>query len=294
MDENEYLDDEIQEETSDNDELENIDFEDIFGLKQDDSEEQEEEVEEEEDREQQEEEPVDEQKEPYYDNEQGYWVDPGTGEKLLSQSQVNEIVGNARIKGRSLEQAAQMIEQQTGMPLDQVAAKLKEQEVQQYVEEWNIPEEKAKQIVENEEARKYLEEHLMYITERQQQQQHQMEYNSQKANYINNPIIKQYEREIDNLAQHGKYLSWDIAMKQVLGEKFAAGELKDNMESTAAKRMARTRKPSMSPEIGGGAGYSEPVIPKEIQFLSAQLGVDPKESFEEYQKIEKEKKRGFL
>ncbi len=229
---------------------------------------------------------------PYFDENEGVWYDP-SGEKLLPQTKVNDIVGNARIKGRDLEDTAQIIEEQTGMSLKDVAEELRNQRVKDYAEERGMDPEEAKRYFDLEETNKQLSDKVVKIHAQQQQQQRMMQYNQEKEQYINNPTVKKYEKEIDELAQHGNQLGWTAAMNYVLGEKAVNGELAQNIQDTAQKRMQKTKKPQVSPESGGGTGYSEPSIPKELQFFAKELDVDPKEAFDEYQKIQKEKQKPF-
>ena len=289
-----YENEEEEIQAEDAEELEDIDFEKLFGLNQEEAGEEIQEEQEQEQEQEEEQEQTEEQQAPYYDQDAGYWIDPNTNEKLLMQSQVNDIVGNARIKGRNFEQAAAVIQEQTGLTLDQVAQKLKEEKIQEYADQYGMDFNAARQVHDDKEAKQYLEQHLLYLTEQQQVQQQQMQYNYEKNRHINNPMVKRFEKEIDDLSQNGRALGFELAMNQVIGEKFVTGELKNNMEETVSKRLAKRSKPSVSPEVGGGAGYSQPTIPQELSFFAHKLGEDPKEVFEEHQKIQKEKNRGFL
>ena len=277
------------------DDLSNLDFETLFGTEEDEGEEQQEQEEEAHETEEEAEETEEAEtaaQAPYFDEKEGVWYDPN-GEKLLPQTKVNDIVGNARIKGRDLEETAKMIEQQTGMSLKDVAAELRKQVVEDFAEEKGIETEEAQKYFDLEETNKKLSNQIVEINAQQQQQQRMMEYNREKDQYINNPTVKKYEKEIDELSQYGQQLGWTAAMNYILGEKAVSGDLMQNIQDTAQRKMAHSKKPQMSPESSSGTGYAEPSIPKELQFFADQLDVDPKEAYQEYQKIQKEKQKPF-
>ena len=223
-----------------------------------------------------------------YDEESGTWIDTTSGTKLLPQDKVNEIIGSARIKGREYEENIRYLEEMTGMPFHQLTEKLQQDAVQQFAEEKNWEPEDAHKFFENKKARELYEKELLSIRHQQQAQEQMIRYNQEKAQHISNPLVKRYEQEIDAIARGGENVSWSVAMNHVLGQKAVEGELGNVMQQAAQKRMSKTKKPMMAPETGGGHGASQS-IPKEIEFFAKQLGEDPKESFKEYQKIQKER-----
>jgi hypothetical protein len=274
------------EETED-EELEELDFGDFFGSGDEDEEESEEEPEEPE-------EPGEEEKPvPEWVPEKGVYYDPTTGEEYIPQSKVNQIAGEARKSSRELAEHARLIEQKTGMPLRDVYQKMIDREAEELENETGLPPERARQIVDALYENEYMKKQVFDIMSRQKQYEQRLSYEKEKETYLHNPIIKQYEREIDEIAAHGEALPFSAAAKYFIGERFIGGELKDNMQSSVQRKMAATRKPQMRPEMGGGTGYAMPSIPKELRFFANKMGEDPKEVHQEYLKIEREKKRGF-
>jgi len=279
--EDEINEDEVREEEED---FDNIDFSDIFGEPdKEEEEEPEEEVIEEE---------PSQPLHPIFDEEQGAWVDPNTKERLFNQEEVNRIMGTARIKGREYEEHARYLEQLTGMSLPQIYDYIKKQQVTEYAEERGLPEEEASQILEDKHARALLEQQLLQLHGQQQQHSMMLQYNHEKQQYMGNPLVRKYEAEIDALAQGGQRLGWKAAMNYVLGEKAVSGDVLQNIQSGAERRVSQTHKPGMAPLAGGGTVPARS-IPRELRFFADKMGVDAKEAQVEYERIKKERQRGL-
>ncbi len=210
-------------------------------------------------------------------------------QKVFTQEEVNKIVGNARIKGRELEEQVQMLEQQTGMKLPEVNEYVKQQAAQTMVDEYGIPEAEANQIVDNQHKVKVLEESLQYLNHQQQVNQQLFTYNQEKQQFLNNPLVKQYEAEIDAISQGGQQLGFEAAMRYVLGGKLVEGNLADNIRSGAQQQNIRQKRPMPAPEgVAGGASASQSA-PKELQALARAFGVDQKNVAKEYFREQKRK-----
>ena len=294
VDEDDVSEEEVEEEVEEEEEdLEDMKFSDFFET--DDDEEDEDEDAPKDEQEEQQEGVPEESRIPHleFNQDRGVFVDPESGEEFLPQSKINEIMGSARIKGRELEESARAIQERTGLTLSQLEEELRRKEAEDLAEETGLPPEEASRIVEDRVARQYLEKNLLSLAQRQQQQHQMLQYGHEKEPWLKNPIIKQYEKEIDAVSQGGQRLGWVAAMNFVLGDKVARGELAQNMQATQQRRAPQAQRSQMSPELGGGAGYTPPVIPKELRFFAQKMGVDPKEAYKEMKAIEKEKKRGF-
>lgn len=269
-----------------------LDFSKLFGDNEADSEEGQPEDEEEPVQTDQTEEELEADPGVEYDESTGEWIDKQSGEKLLPQSKVNEIVGSARIKGREYEDNVKYLEYMTGMPFDQIAKYIRENQIEKAVEEHNFSPEQAERFVEEGPKSRMLEKEMMEIRYQQQQQQAYMQREQEKHQYIHNPLVKKYEAEIDQIveaaAQGGQPVSWAVAMNHVIGQKALKGDLSQTMENNARRKINKSRKPKMSPETGGGSVPADDV-PKELAFFAKVLGEDPTESFSEYKKIQKEK-----
>lgn len=272
---------EVEDVEEENEDIESLDFESLFGTNETDDAEPEEEEEE------PEEEEVEEEPVPRYDPDSGTWLHPESGEKMLSQSEVNQLLGNSRIKGREYEDNIKQLEAMTGMSFAEITDFVRQEQVQKMHEKTGLPQEEAAQYIEDRQARSLLEKELLDIRYNQQLQQAQMQYNNEKSQYINNPLVKQYEQEIDAIAKGGQNVSWTVAMNHVLGQKAVGGELTKSIQETARKKAPKAG-PKIAPESGGGSIPAE-VIPKEVAFFANALGENPKESYDEYKKMKKQK-----
>lgn len=219
----------------------------------------------------------------------GDLIDSKTGEKLLPQSKVNEIIGNARIKGREIEEYANQLQQLTGMELPQITEYIKNQQVEKMVEETGMSELEAQRVVEDRQVRTYLEQQLMHLYNQQRMTQQMQSYNNEKMRYMDNPLVKKYEAEIDAIAKGGQQLGFEAAMNYVLGQKTVSGEILKSIQENPLKKT--TKKPKVAPEGAGAGGVPSKAIPKELRQIAAALGVDVKEAAEEYYKEQKQKRR---
>ena len=274
---------EIVEETEEEEDDE-VSFSDLFDSDDDEEQEEPEELEDE---------PEDQPVTPIFDEEKKAWVDPNTNEKLLPQEEVNKIIGSARIKGREVEESAKALEEMTGLKLPQIMQQLKEREAKTYAEEHMLPEEEAKRIVTDRYKSQQLEKQMLDIHARQQMQQRQMHYAREKEQYLNNPLVKKFEKEIDQASGYGERLGWTAAMNFIMGQKLIEGKIQDNIAAATEKRVNKKRS-TMAPITQGGAAASSGSIPKEVSFFAKELGINPREAFEEYEKINRQKARKYM
>lgn len=230
----------------------------------------------------------------HFDEKSGEWTDTKTGEKLLPQSKVNQIMGNARIQGRELNEKVQMLQQMTGgMNLDQIIDHLRSQQVDQYESEYGVPREEAERFIEDRQVRGYLEEQLQNLHQQQQMTAAMASYNNEKAQYLKNPLVKKYEADIDAVSQGGQRLGFEAAMKYVLGEKAVSGEISQNIKDSTQQRVIKnaSRKPTRTPEGAGAGGAPTSSIPPDLKRMAAVFGNDPKSVAREFQKLQRTPKR---
>ena len=225
--------------------------------------------------------------------EEGTVEEPETKpeERVFTQEEVNKIVGNARIKGRDLEEQVALLEKQTGLKLPEVNEYVRQQAAQNMVDEYGIPEAEAKMIVDNQHKVEYLEKNLAELNYRQQLNQQMFQYQQEKQQHLSNPLVRQYEAEIDAVVQegwkHGQQIGFEAAVKFVLGGKVLQGEVADNIRSTAQQRTARQKRPMPAPEgVAGGAAVAQSA-PRELQALARAFGADPKNVAREYLREQK-------
>ena len=266
---------EVTEELDPDEELDNL----FASLEEDDDEEEPEESEETE--EEPEEEPEEEtEEEPADEKPKG---------RVFTQEEVNKIVGQARIKGREVEEYAKQLEQMTGMPLPQITDYIKQQQVNQMVEEHGVTQQEAERIVEDRQVPFYFEQQVMKPYNQQRTTHQKAGYNNEKMKFNNNTKVKKYEAEIDAISQGGQQLGFEAAMKYVLGEKAVTGDLMRNIKEHSQK--PKPSKPKIAPVSAGAGGAHSKSVPKELRALSAALGVDVKEAADEYFKEQKRKRR---
>ncbi len=233
---------------------------------------------------------------PQVDPKTGNLIDPNTGEKLIPQSELNKIIGNARIKGREYEEHAKTLEKMTGMPMSKITEYIREQQVEKMEEEYGVPREKAQELLsyqkeayDRQQEADYLKEELFKVYNHQQHAEQTTKYSTDKAKHVSNPLVRKYEKEIDAISQGGKQLEFETAMKYVLGEKLYAGEIVDQVKRKTPSEVSKRSK--TSPEGGQGGGVPAKAVPQELKALAHEFGVPLEEVTREYEKIEK--KRGL-
>jgi len=214
-------------------------------------------------------------------------------QESFTQEELNQIFGQARIKGREYEDSVRLIEQQTGMPIGQVVEVLRNQEVERYENEYGMPKEEAKRIAEALAKVPYLENNLQTIWQQQQQTRMLAAYQNDKARFLNNPEVRRYEAEIDAVSQGGQRLGFEAAMYYVLGQRAYQGDIqravKDSTQQQTLKNV--NKRSTISPVNAGAGGSPAKSIPKELRGLASALGNDASDVFNEYQKIQKQQQR---
>ena len=219
-------------------------------------------------------------------------------EKKFSQRDLDRIIGQSRIQGREIADTVRLLEQETGMPLNQIWEHVKTRRVEEYENEYGMPREEAQRIVEATQKVPYLEQNLQALWQQQhitqQQQQFANAYQREKTQFITKPEVKRYEADIDAVItdslQRGAPIGWTAAMNYVLGQKVLSGELTQSIrESTQQKTLQDVGKRPRTPESSGAGGQPSRSIPKELQMLAKSMGVDPKDAARNYWQ---EQKRG--
>jgi len=252
---------------------------DLSGLYEEDSEEKEEETETEESEakegEVEEEEQTKEQAEEKTEEQE----EQEPKQKVFTQEEVNQIVGNARIKGRELEGYVKELEQLTGLDMKGVIDHVRKSQVQKKADELNLSEEEAQEMVDKDRELAQLKEEMEQFRAKQEE----YNYNQEKGKFISDPLVKKYESEIDAFArdEYGSVkIPFEHAMKYVLGEKLSNGEIKDTIKTgTQNQTLANIKKnQKAAPETGGASGASDTGgLSKDEKALAKAMGIDPKD-----------------
>lgn len=226
-------------------------------------------------------------------------VDP-LEEKKFSQRDLDRIIGQSRIQGREIADTVRLLEQETGMPLNQIWEHVKNRRVEEYENEYGMPREEAQRIVEATQKVPYLERNLQELWQQQhltqQQQQFANAYQHEKAEFITKPEVKRYEADIDAVisdsVRRGAPIGWTAAMNYVLGQKVLSGELTQSIrESTQQKTLHDVGKRPRTPESSGAGGQPSRSIPKELQMLAKSMGVDPRDAAKNYWQEQKQEQK---
>lgn len=219
--------------------------------------------------------------------------------RYFTQEDVDRIVQERLARDRK-SKFVRELEELTGMQLEQIVELAKENRIRERAEQLGITEDEARQMIEKEDRLREMEEKLREYEERQKQMQEQQEaitrvirYSNDKAKYLNNPLVKKYEKEIDNFAKGGLVLDFEPAMNYILGQKLLSGELlediKTGIEQKTIANITKRQKITIEKD-GAGKAVDIGLTPEEKRLAKA-LGLTPDEYLEEKQKILKSKKR---
>jgi hypothetical protein len=227
----------------------------------------------------------------------------------FSQNDVNRIIGQARIKGREIEDMAARIQAETGLSLVQVYEEIRRLREDEYVrkstEEGYKTEEEARTEYRTQAENQALKNKVQYIQQQQRFTQSAIQYTQDKNQFYANPNVKKsvkdlarrYEPEIDQLFNQltagGTVCDYNALRTYVLGSKLEQDNILEAVQSGAeAKTLANVNKrKAASPEgaaQSGGTGIS--VSPLE-KGLAREFGVSLKDLQAQKAKIAKERKR---
>lgn len=199
-------------------------------------------------------------------------------EKLFTQADIDRIVQERLARDRK-SQAVKELEQITGMEINAILDYARQNKVAARAEELGISQDEARRIIENEERVARLEEEQRIQAEHNQAIMRAIAYQQAKSRYLNDPLVKKYEREIDNFAQGGLALDFEPAMNFILGEKLRSGELLNEIQAgTEKKTLANlSKRAKVAPEKGTQAGVSASGLTNVEKRIAAALGISPKE-----------------
>lgn len=209
----------------------------------------------------------------------------------FTQDDVNRIVQERLARDRK-SQLVRELEELAGMDIEGIVNYARQNRIRAKAEEMGISEEEAQRIIENEEKAKIMEEQMKELQAQQQATIKAIKYGQDKLKYINNPLVKKYEKEIDDFAQGGLMLEFEPAMNYILGQKLLNGELLEQMkEGIEKKTLANvTKRSKIAVEKTQTGGQSSEYLSPTERRIAAMLGVSPKEYLEEKQKIQKTNK----
>ena len=210
---------------------------------------------------------------------------PKSETKLFTQEDIDRIIGERLARERRIQEERAMQEAE---------AKKQEQEMnrwwgnrqQEQIKRWTdlgYEEEVAVNLAREDVAREYrlwqAEERLRQYEVQQQQSSKKSVYMAERAKAITeNPLIKKYIDEIDDLAQNGTALDFELAANQIKG-KYHEQEMAALAERIEQKTLANVSKRSkMSVEKGGSAATAGAgSLNKSELAMAKRLGISPKE-----------------
>lgn len=225
-------------------------------------------------------------------------------EPVFTKEQVEAIV-QERLARDPYRNYGRMLEQRTGMTLQQLneyaERQQEEEEVKKYAEENMVDEEEARRQVRLLRENQRYKQEFPQVQSQLQYTQAMLQYINDKARDINNPYVRKYEKEIDAFAENGRLCSFESAKNYVLGQKLLSGELLEAIKSgTVNKTLADIQKQGKVKVQGGSqSGRSSTemaageVDPFQKQIAMA-MGVPLKEVIAERARIMKERRSGRL
>jgi len=262
----------------------------------DEDEETEEETDDESEEDEEDEEPEEEEKVPKY--KQPPKEKPS---KTFTEEDVNRIVQDrlARKEKQFQEQYRQVsdklgqLENITGMDADKIITHVQQAQVKARADEWGISEEEANRILENEQKANVMEKRVKTMEQKDQQREQMVQYDRDKQKFMSNPMVKQYEEQIDAFSKNGAALNFEPAMKYVLGEAIYEGKIDVNKDLEQKVMASRKKKGKTKPEVpgsGGGAETQSSTLSKEEKELARNLGLSLKEYAASKKRLDKQKK----
>ncbi len=223
-------------------------------------------------------------------------------EPVFTKEQVEAIV-QERLARDPYRNYGRMLEQKTGMTLQQLneyaEKQQEEEEVKKYAEENMVDEEEARRQVRLMRENQRYKQEFPQMQYQLQHTQAMLQYINDKAKDINNPYVKKYEKEIDAFAENGRLCSFESAKNYILGQKLLSGELLDAIKSGAINKTLADIQKQGKVKVQGGSqsGRSstemaaDEVDPFQKQ-IAAAMGVPLKEVIAERARIMKERRSG--
>lgn len=210
-------------------------------------------------------------------------------EPKFTQEDVNRIIAERLSRDRK-SQLVKELESLVGMDISGIVDYARQQRVVQKAEELGIPEEDAERILKSEEKMEEAERRMAAYEQQLQAFQSVVLYGQEKSKYLSNPLVKKYEREIDNFARGGLECGFVPAMNYVLGQKVLSGEITKQMQNAAEQKtlanISKRSKIAVEKATGAAPDKSSYLTPQEKQ-IAARLGLSYKEYAEEKIKLNK-------
>ena len=210
-------------------------------------------------------------------------------QRLFTQADVDRIVQERLARDRKIRQLREL-EQLAGMDLEGILAHVKENQVKAIAEEKGISEEDARHIVENQERLRRLEEEMQAERAYREHLARTMAYQQAKMRYMNNPLVKKYEAEIDAFSQHGLLVDFEPAMNYIIGQHALMGDLLKDVKATTQQQVLAeiAKRGKVAPEAQANAAPQAISLTPEQKRYARALGVSEKEYAEELAKHQRE------
>lgn len=211
-------------------------------------------------------------------------------EKKFSQEELEQIIGQRLSRDRQSNEVRQL-QELTGMDLKSVIDHVKKNKITQQAEEMGITEEEAEQIFEKDNRLREMEGQM----QQQSQEYQNLIYSQEKSKYLNDPLVKKYEKEIDEFSKGGAALPFEPAMNYILGKKVLSGEITKNISQAAEQKTLKNvqNRAKVAPVNSSQAGKKSSAsssLSKEERALAKTLGVTPSEFAKEKARLEKSRR----
>lgn len=183
------------------------------------------------------------------------------------------------------------LQRRAGLDLDGILEHVTKNKIEDIAMEYGVDEDEARRILEEREELEFRREQERTWQEQQTANQRQAAYFQEKQQYLNHPMVRKYEREIDQFAQGGMAIDFVPAMNYVLGQKVLNGEVTNTIRNSAEQRTLRNvQQRGKATPMGGSVGGPQAVsLSNQEKRIAEMLGISPKEYAREKASLSKRK-----
>ncbi len=222
-----------------------------------------------------------------------------TSEKLYTKAELDaakEQAVNERFLRDRRRIASKQLEDLTGMDMEnlvKLAQKNRQDaEIQKLADDRGWTEEEARDYYfkDNQARQASTQVDTMSHTVKAQQ------YEIDKYQHLNNPLVKRYEKEIDEFSGRGEMCTFEAARRYILGLKLEQGEITSDLQSGAEKKALANMKKKGKARVEKGSQGGKSAASASVKGLSpeqrewaANFGLSPKEVAAEQKKMTAER-----
>ena len=217
----------------------------------------------------------------------------------FSQRQVNEMVTRRLAKNKQAT-VVNELEALTGKPLTEYLQQVKKEKREDYAERFAMSDEEADKYLNNEVQAAMREIEARAEAEQSKTREVTNAYYDAKRKALKDPAVsaavKRFESEIDAFADHGHKLPFEVAMFQILGQKYATGEVQKAMKAGIEQKVLRDvqkgrRHAVESASQPGGGREGSNALDSQERAMARLLGVTAKEYADEKARLAKRRRR---